>query len=179
MTQDHTHSLLSSDASVGHWTLDPHKTTVRISHKTMWGLMTVKGAFTDVSGDGEITPDHAIIGTITVGASSIDTKNAKRDKHLRSSEFFHVDDYPYIVVTVKGAALDGEHLALDAELTVRDVHEPTKLTAEVTDLQTTTMAVHVSGDIDRHRFGMSFNQMGMIKAVTHLDVAAVFTLTTN
>ncbi len=40
--------------------------------------------------------------TITVAAASIDTKNAKRDKHLRSGDFFDSDNYPDITFTVDG-----------------------------------------------------------------------------
>ena len=34
----------------GLWQLDPARSTVAITHKTYWGLATVSGAFTKVSG---------------------------------------------------------------------------------------------------------------------------------
>jgi len=43
-------------------------------------------------------------GTITVAAASVDTKNAKRDTHLRSAEFFDAEAHPQITVRVEGLA---------------------------------------------------------------------------
>jgi polyisoprenoid-binding protein YceI len=175
MTQARTHTLLQSDVAVGTWTLDPARATVRITHKTLWGLMTVKGTFSDVHGGGEIAPDRSVTGTITVGAASVDTKNTKRDTHLRSAEFFDVDAHPSFVVTVHSVSAAGEHLQLAGELVVKDIREPITLTAEITDLGSDTIAVHVTGAVDRQRYGLSFNQLGMIKGLTGLDIDAVFT----
>ena len=175
MTRALTQSLLQSDAGVGSWSVDPARTTVRITHKTMWGLMTVKGVFTDVSGGGEITPEHSISGVISVGAESVDTKNAKRDKHLRGAEFFDVGNHPHFVVNIHSASMSGENLELAGELVIKGVREPLTLAAEITNLDASTLAVHITGTVDRLRFGLSFNQMGMIKGLTGLDIDAVFT----
>jgi len=49
-----------------------------------------------VSAAGDVT------GTITVAARSVDTKNNKRDEHLRSADFFDVANHPDITFTVDG-----------------------------------------------------------------------------
>src|ERR1039457_4956278 len=41
----------------GSWQLDPARSVIAIRHKTMWGLVNVKGTFTEVSGQGEILAD--------------------------------------------------------------------------------------------------------------------------
>ncbi|WP_375502244.1 YceI family protein [uncultured Jatrophihabitans sp.] len=172
-------TLLTSDAAVGRWTLDPARTQVRITHKTFWGLGSVKGVFTEVSGHGEISAEHGVTGAITVAAASIDTNNAKRDKHLRSADFFDAETHPTFVITVHSAAQVGEHLELSSELTARGVREPITLTAEVSNLDTDTLSAHVTGSVDRNRFGISGNQLGMIKDISVLDVDAVFTRATS
>ena len=56
----------------------------------------VTGHFADVA--GTITLDDQDPGTaqaaVTIGAASIDTGNARRDTHLRTADFFHVDQHP-------------------------------------------------------------------------------------
>ncbi len=169
-------TLLDSDVAVADWTLDPGRTEVRIKHKTFWGLGTVTGVFSEVSGSGTVSADHGITGTITVGAASVDTKNAKRDTHLRSSDFFDVQAHPNFVVSVRSATLsaDGQQLKLAAELTIKGVSQPLTLTADVTELNESTLAVHVTGIVDRQRFGITGNQLGMIKDESVLDIDAVF-----
>ena len=170
-----TQTLLTSDVAVGRWTLDPSRTEVRIKHATFWGLMKVKGVFTGVTGSGEITPEHGVTGTITVDAASIDTGNVKRDTHLRSADFFEVAAHPAFVLTVQSAAVVGDHLEVIGELEIKGVREPITLAAQVTGLDAGTLAVHITGSLDRHRFGVTGNQLGMITGPTALDIEAVFT----
>ena len=57
---------------------------------------TVTGRFADVA--GTITLDEQDPGTaratVTIGAASVDTRNERRDTHLRTADFFHVDQHP-------------------------------------------------------------------------------------
>ena len=60
----------------------------------MWGLAKVKGRFNAVEGSGVIGEDGTVSGTLVFDAKSIDTKNKRRDTHLRSGDFFEVEKYP-------------------------------------------------------------------------------------
>jgi polyisoprenoid-binding protein YceI len=125
-----------SPASIrpGRWTLDPARSAIRFTHKTIWGLVTVKGTFADLSGEGEVLPDRSAHGSLRIGAASLDTRNAKRDKHLRSADFFDVERHP---------------------------EEDVTLTGEI--------------QVDRKDFGLTWNQLGMIKDLTTLQLSAHFT----
>lgn len=57
---------------------------------------------------------------------------------------------------------------------VKSVREPVTLSAQITELTPSTLAVHITGSVDRHRFGVSGNQMGMITGPATLDIDAVF-----
>ena len=173
MTQAVPHKLLSEDG-VGRWTLDPQGSTVSISHKTFWGMSTVKGEFKDVSGEGEVQPGGAVTGTLTIAASSIDTANDKRDKHLRSADFFDVEQHPTIIIRVLSASVHGDGLQLQAELTVRGVTQPLLLDARVSQTAPDAVLVNVESNIDRAKYGISWNQMGMLKPLTSVSVAAAF-----
>src|SRR5689334_16782366 len=102
----------------GLWQLDHTASTVAVQHKTMWGLVTVKGSFNALSGQGEVKPDGTAQGTITLDAASLDTKHTKRDKHLRSADFFDVDHHPEITFAVQHAEARSDDTAqITGELT--------------------------------------------------------------
>ena len=94
----------------------------------MWGLAPVKGVFRQASGQGTVSPAGDVSGTITVGAASIDTKNKKRDTHLRSADFFDSDTYPDITFTVDQARPSGQGVTVSGSLTVRDLTRPSPST---------------------------------------------------
>jgi polyisoprenoid-binding protein YceI len=80
-----TKELLSNPKSVGVWSIDPNRSTLGFTAKSMWGLAAVKGRFTEFNGDGQITDAQTIFGRIDIQAASIDTRMRKRDEHLRSA----------------------------------------------------------------------------------------------
>ena len=71
------------------------KQSVEFTVKTFWGLMTVRGSFDRFDGSYEVGPDGTTI-ELTIDADSLDTGNATRDKHLRSTDFFDVDEHPQV-----------------------------------------------------------------------------------
>ena len=116
-------ALLKDAALAGNWTLDASKSTVGLRSKSMWGMAPVKGVFRQVSGQGTVSPAGDVNGTVTVGAASIDTKNKKRDTHLRSADFFDSDTYPDITFTVTQARPSGQGVTVSGNLAVRDQHQ--------------------------------------------------------
>ena len=96
--------LLASGVLAGAWQLDAARTSVTLRSKSVWGLVSVRGRFTEVSGNGVVTPGGTVNGQVVIDAKSVDTHNAKRDQHLRSAEFFNVDEHPTITFTVTAYA---------------------------------------------------------------------------
>ncbi|GAA3723319.1 YceI family protein [Streptomyces tremellae] len=173
--------LLADGAGAGAWALDPASTSVRITSKSMWGLVTAHGTFKEVAGEGTLGADGAVEGLLTLGAASLDTANAKRDKHLRSADFFDTDNHPEIVVRVSGnangaddATADG--LPLSAEATVKGTTRVLPVTAAVAPEGSGTDAVRltVRTVVDHRTFGITWSPMGMMKPHTDVAVEAVF-----
>ncbi len=163
----------------GLWQLDTTASTVAVRHKTFWGLVTVKGTFSAVTGTGEVRPDGSAVGTITVDASSIDTGNAKRDEHLRSADFFDVANHPEFTFAVRSAELrpdDTVHIV--GQLTVRGISRPTSFTARLTGADATGLTLDTEFTVDRDQFGMGWNQLGMIRGLTTVAATLRFTRTT-
>ena len=168
---------MSVTLPAGRYRLDPGASEVRIQHRTMWGLVTVKGRFTEVSGNGEIPADGApATGTLTLAAASLDTGHTKRDIHLRSADFFDTERFPELVFTAEQAKPQGDGtVEVTGTLTVRGVTEPLTLTGTVTDRTEQTVTVAVDTVLDRDRFGLGWNKLGMIKGLTTVTVSATFT----
>ncbi|MFF4012561.1 YceI family protein [Streptomyces sp. NPDC001717] len=78
---------------------------MEIKHKSMWGLATIRAAFTKLSSEGEIGPDSSAHGTLTIEAASILSKQAKLDAHLRSADFFDVERCPTFTFTARATAV--------------------------------------------------------------------------
>ncbi|MER6125514.1 YceI family protein [Streptomyces sp. NPDC001795] len=160
----------------GLWQLDRTASTVAVRHKTMWGLVTVKGSFTALSGQGEVKPDGTAHGTITLDASSLDTKSAKRDEHLRSADFFDVDRHPEITFVVRSAEVQsGDTARITGQLTVRGISRPQTFTARIAQADADAVTLEAEFTVDREQFGMGWNQMGMMRGLT--TVTATLRLT--
>ncbi|MFN8123894.1 MAG: YceI family protein [Thermoleophilia bacterium] len=90
------------------WSVDPARSRVEFRVRHFWGLMTVTGHFTRFDGGLDMNSMPAI--GLDIEAASVDTGNAKRDKHLRSADFFDAEAHPRITfaseeVTVRGGRL--------------------------------------------------------------------------
>jgi polyisoprenoid-binding protein YceI len=173
--EDPVPAQLDSAALAGTWVLDPAKSTVRLRSKSVWGLVPVKGTFGTVTGEGTVSPEGNVSGTVTVDAASVDTGTAKRDQHLRSGDFFAVDTYPNIVFAVDEIRTSGAEATVSGRLTVRDQTRPLSFPV--------TPAVHGDGEVwldaevpvDRTDFGLTWNQLGMSSTHNIIAVHAVFT----
>ncbi|MFI9804265.1 YceI family protein [Streptomyces sp. NPDC052301] len=164
----------------GTWQLDPTASTVSLRHKTFWGLVTVQGTFTAVTGAGEVRPDGSATGTITLEAASLDTKNAKRDTHLRSADFFDADRHPEITLSVGGTdRLDGDSVRVTGELTVRGVSRPLSFPARLAGASAEALTLEAEFDVDRAEFGMGWNQLGMMRGLTTVTAALRFARTAD
>jgi polyisoprenoid-binding protein YceI len=168
-------ALLADGALAGEWALDPGTSSIRLKSRSIWGLVPVNGVFGEISGNGSVNPDGRVSGTITVAAASIDTRNTRRDTHLRSADFFDSDSHPDITFTADGIRPSGQGAAVSGALTVRGR----------TRLLSFDAAVSVQGDgeiwldaevhVNRADFGLTWNVMGSVSMNNSLTIHAVFT----
>jgi polyisoprenoid-binding protein YceI len=180
MTTAEGNQAATAYAGPASFQLDPAASSVSISHKTSWGLGTVRGSFTKLSGSAEILADGSGRGRLEIDAASIDTKNAKRDQHLRSKDFFHADEHPQLVVDVTQAARQGAgtgDVAATGTLTVAGKSRPLTLTALITHAADDAITLTAEADVDRADFGMHWNQLGMVTGKAHASVVARFVKT--
>jgi polyisoprenoid-binding protein YceI len=163
------------DIRPGSFRLDPAGSSVSISHKTIWGLVTVRGTFSGLSGTAEILADGSGRGRLEIDAASIDTKHGKRDEHLRSADFLSTESYPEIVAEITTAARQGQQsISAAGSLTVAGRTRPLTLTADLAEEGGDAVVLTADSQFDRTDFGMSWNRLGTIKGIARVHVVARF-----
>jgi polyisoprenoid-binding protein YceI len=166
-------ALLSDGSLAGAWVLDPAKSSIRLKTRTL-GLVPVHGIFSDVTGAGTVFPDGRISGTVTVATASIDTRNARRDAHLRSADFFDSERTPDITFTAEGIRLTDQRVAVTGALTVRDCTRPLSFDAVTTVRGDGEIWLDTEVHIDRADFGLTWNQLGLLSMKNRLAIHIVF-----
>jgi polyisoprenoid-binding protein YceI len=129
---DFAADLTAAGLSAGTWSADAAHSTVQISVRHM-AVGKVKGTFAVTSGtltvDETGIPGSAV--TAVIDAGSVDTKNADRDKHVRSADFLDAETFPTIEFNSTGVeSFDGETFALVGNLTLHGVTKQVRLAAE-------------------------------------------------
>jgi polyisoprenoid-binding protein YceI len=161
--------------AAGTWLLDPSATTIELRTKAMWGLAKVKGSFKAVEGEGVVTADGGLSGTLVIDASSVNTGNKKRDVHLRSADFFESDKYPTFTYTATGASPTGEDkVNVTGTLSVHGQTRPLDITANVVQADDRSATLTAEVEIDRSTWGLTWAKMGA-RMINQLVVSSRFT----
>nr|WP_299204545.1 YceI family protein [uncultured Brumimicrobium sp.] len=115
-------SLILIQLSVFSQTIDKSKSMVYFKIGNM-GISNVKGTFSGFTGKVNFNPNQLESAKIDVciDASSINTKNKKRDEHLRSEDFFEVVTYPTICFTSDKITKSGGKYIAQGKLTLHGV----------------------------------------------------------
>lgn len=116
----------------GTYNIDPAHS--RIGFTARHALVTkVRGSFREFEGSFNLDPAAPSNSSahVTINAKSIDTGNQQRDEHLRSNDFFAMDEYPEIAFASTSAErVDDTHFKLTGDLTVRAVTRPVTIDFE-------------------------------------------------
>lgn len=124
----------------------------------------VRGTFDRFSGVIEVGEDPADSGVeVEIDATSINTRNATRDAHLRSGDFFDSDAYPTIAFRSTRVSPKGGDWLVTGDLTILGITHPVDLTvsfgaAAVDPWGNTRFGVSATGEIDRERWGLNWNE---------------------
>jgi polyisoprenoid-binding protein YceI len=115
----------------GTWEIDPIHSTVGFAAKHAM-VATTRGHFDSFTGGATIDAAHPESSTawVDIEAASLTTKTAQRDDHLRSADFFDVENYPTITFRSTSARVDGDNLVLAGDLTIRGVSKPVEVVWE-------------------------------------------------
>ncbi len=159
------------------WTFDPLHTQVEFSAKH-FGMMTVRGNFSDVNATGDIYPDQPERSKVdvTIRTASIRTHNEQRDNDLRSSYFLEAEKYPTITFKSTKIEKKGEDRGtMTGDLTIKGTTKPVTLKVvkygEFSDPQMGhRIGYAAETTINRKDFGMNFDAMANGKFVVSHDI---------
>jgi len=153
----------------GAWSVDAETSHARFTAATLAGLVKTAGHFRSLWGDLTIEQDRAT-GVLRIDASSIDTGNRLRDRHLRSSDFFAADAHPelrYELHTL--TSLEPDALRLDGQLTIAGTRTALPLNAELRIHSDTLVEISARTDVDRVALGVR-GARGMVPRTVELDI---------
>ncbi|MEU3249421.1 YceI family protein [Streptomyces sp. NPDC006997] len=113
-------------ALTGDYTIDPAHTTIGfVARHAM--VTNVKGKFLDFTGTLHLDGGDPAKSTasIDVQMASIDTGNADRDGHLKSADFFKIDEFPTMTFRSTSAeSLGGDDYRVTGDLSLLGVTRP-------------------------------------------------------
>ncbi len=168
-------TLLNDPDMAGVWNVVPDRSVITFKVRNMWGLLNVKGRFTEFTGDGQLTGKGAVFGRLDIRAASLNTGIGRRDKHLRSADFFDVERFGEISVVVTAVhPTKGKSADLRANFTVKGVTAPLPLPVTITELDDGSIRIAGQTKVNRSQFDLGWNRLGMIGATATVAAEAIF-----
>jgi len=147
----------------GVFTLDATHSHVAFSVRHMM-VAKVRGRFTDVQGTLTVAEDPTDSTVeIEVDVASVDTRDDGRDNHLRSADFFDVENFPKMTFRSTGiSAVSGDKFRLDGDLDLHGVTSPLSLDvvfegATQDPFGNQRIGFSASGTINRESHGLTWN----------------------
>ncbi|MEE8409422.1 MAG: YceI family protein [Myxococcota bacterium] len=159
-------SLLPVGAAASTWNIDSAHASAQFSVRHMM-VTNVRGELTNVTGTLELDDKNITKSTIQIeiDAATIDTRNEKRDGHLKSPEFLDVAKFPKITFKSTKIRKAGKgKLKVTGNLTIRGVTKSVILdvegpTAEVkAPWGAVVRGLHATTTIKRKEFGLTWNK---------------------
>lgn len=148
--------------TTGTWVLDPTHTEIGFTVRHL--MSKVRGKFEKFEGT-LVTAEDITASTVSVSVdlSSINTGTADRDAHLRSGDFFGVDQYPTMTFSTTGVVVENDsEYVVSGILDIKGVKKPIDLAVEFLGeggdpWGGTRVGVEAKTEISRKEFGVDFN----------------------
>jgi polyisoprenoid-binding protein YceI len=167
----------------GTWDIDPSHSEVAFSVRHLM-VSKVRGTFSRFQGAIEVADDELASSVVaSIEVDSVDTRDAGRDAHLRSADFFDAANHPTMEFRSTGVRAVGDGYVVDGELSLRGVTRPVSLELELNGTTTdpwggTRAGFSATSTINRRDFGVTFDIPGDSVVVgdkvgIHLEIEAV------
>lgn len=146
------------------WVIDNSHSNIHFTVRHMM-ISKARGTFETFSGTVEFDEQNPINSSVSVqiDAASINTKDEKRDGHLKSPDFLDAANYPQLTfVSKRVEATDDSHGRIIGDLTIRGVTQEVVLDVEYNGQSrspwgTTSAGFSAETKINRKDFGLNWN----------------------
>ena len=162
MTQLTTTPTALETLTPGTWTVDAGHSTIGFVARHLV-VAKVRGQFSDFAGTITIAEDR-LQSTVdaTVQATSIDTRDEGRDGHLRSADFFDVENHPIWTLASTGITAAGSDFVLHTDLTIKGITRTVDFALEFEGVATdpwgnTKAGFTAEAEISRKDYGLEWN----------------------
>ena len=154
----------AAPAGATRWSVDPIHSHVEFAVRHMM-IATVKGRFAEVEGTivlDEANPANSSVEA-RITAASIDTREDKRDAHLRSADFFDAENHPYLTFKSTRVESDGGgSFTAYGDLTIRGTTRQVALEGEYLGSNKSPYGFQVAGfsaktRLNRKDYGLNWN----------------------
>jgi len=146
----------------GRWELDTAHSSIEFVARHLM-VTKVRGGFGEFSGTIDIAdnPTESKV-SIEVAMASVTTGSADRDGHLKSPDFFDVENHPKMTFESTRVIEKGDGYQMVGDLTVRGVTKPMTLDVDYLGVMTdpwgnAKAAFSASGEVDREDWGLTWN----------------------
>jgi len=153
--------------ATGTWRLDPSRSSVEFRAPNLWGLLTVKGRFDRYEGTLNASDRPAV--ALVLETDSLNTKNKRRDEHLRSKDFFDAANHPRVRFEAADVDLDGDKLKARGLLHAAGGNVPLDVDAVVTAAGE-ELEIEATALVDHRQLGMTWSPMGVLRGRSKLLV---------
>ena len=146
--------------AAGTWTIDPSHTEIAFTVRHLM-VSKVRGSFSGVAGTIVVSEDGIKVDA-TVDASTINTRDENRDGHIKSGDFFDIENHPTWTFTSTAVTGSGSDFKLVGDLTLRGVTKSIELDVEFAGVNNdpwgnTKAGFEATGKINRKDFGIEYN----------------------
>jgi polyisoprenoid-binding protein YceI/predicted dinucleotide-binding enzyme len=183
MPKTSNNAVASAELPAGTWTIDPVHSSINFSVRHLM-VSRVRGALGTFSGEITVSSEGTPSVSAEIAVGSVSTGNDERDAHLRSAEFFDVEQYPTATFTSTGVRAGGGYV-LEGDFTLKGITKPIILALEFNGINPgmgrgTVIGFQASVTLNRRDFGIDINMPletgGMVlgdKVTVTLDIEAL------
>lgn len=179
-------AVVPAEIPAGTWTIDPVHSSISFSVRHLM-VSRVRGTLGTFSGEITVSSEGTPSVSAEIEVSSLDTGNDQRDAHLKSAEFFDVEQHPTATFTSTGVRADASGYALDGAFTLKGITKPISIGVEFNGINPgmghgAVAGFQASVILNRKDFGIDINMPletgGVVlgdKVTVTLDIEAMKT----
>lgn len=146
------------------YVVDPDHSQIHFSVAHLM-VFKVRGNFNEFAATVDVDPEKQTLTatSATIKTDSINTRNQKRDEHLRSADFFETAKFPAMTFVSKTVSGSGDNIQVVGDLTIRGITREVTLNGSFVGAATDPMGnsragFEATGQVDRKDFGLNWNK---------------------